>query len=334
MRQHRWAILPKTIRFDIQTDIRTANLISIWISNLQCPESDTHPLAAQLISPEMSLTVYDKRRTLAAQLVRSARARTRVTQRELAQLAGTTQAVVARIEKGDRDPILPVESLLKAAGYVLSVRLRRIPSALSDSAEIGRILALSPEQRLLEAASQLEAFKAEPQRRRIRRRLVRNPPRDFSWNWGIAKDPQPRWEIPSLHPELLLFALRKRNVDFVLTGALGARLHGIPARATNAEVAALRTPANVWRLAAALRELRTRIFVRGIPAGVAFDCSLQVIALSPRWELVTKAGRLTLRFAAPGTGDYQQLVRNSELFRAFEVQFRAATFRACRLPLQ
>src|SRR5688572_16546107 len=90
-----------TVGFDIQTDIRTLNLISIWISNFS--GSTAIPLlvasrpndAPHVAHVQMRLDVHDKRHTLAAQLVRSARERARVTQRELARRAGTTQAVIA-----------------------------------------------------------------------------------------------------------------------------------------------------------------------------------------------------------------------------------------------
>jgi transcriptional regulator with XRE-family HTH domain len=89
----------------------------------------------------------------AADLVRNARERAGMTQRELARKARTAQSVVARIELGETSPSWATLSrLLKAAGFALSAGLRRVhvdPQVLDD---VPRILALSPEDRLREVA--------------------------------------------------------------------------------------------------------------------------------------------------------------------------------------
>jgi transcriptional regulator with XRE-family HTH domain len=54
----------------------------------------------------------------AGTLLREARTRARLTQRDLAARAGTTQSVVARIEAGSGSPRMEtVERLLRAAGF-------------------------------------------------------------------------------------------------------------------------------------------------------------------------------------------------------------------------
>ena len=89
----------------------------------------------------------------ASQLLQTARERAGLTQRQLARKARTAQSVVARIELGETSPSWStLARLLKAAGFNLSAVLRRIsvdPQLLDD---VPRILALSPEQRLLEVA--------------------------------------------------------------------------------------------------------------------------------------------------------------------------------------
>src|SRR5688500_17228862 len=88
-----------------------------------------------------------------SELLRAARERAGLTQRQLARKARTAQSVVARIELGETSPSWStLVRLLKAAGFSLSPGLRRIsvdPQLLDD---VPRILALSPEQRLLEVA--------------------------------------------------------------------------------------------------------------------------------------------------------------------------------------
>lgn len=85
-------------------------------------------------------------------LLRRARERSGLTQRELARRAGTSQSVVARIETGQASPRTEtLDRLLAAAGF--EVRTELVPSPVPAShmlEDVPRILALSPEERLLE----------------------------------------------------------------------------------------------------------------------------------------------------------------------------------------
>jgi predicted transcriptional regulator len=94
-------------------------------------------------------------RKTASSLLRDARRRAGVSQRELARRADTTQSVVARIENGSTSPTFStLTRLLAAAGFDLNVELEIAPVVDSHMmADVGRILALTPEQRLLEVAN-------------------------------------------------------------------------------------------------------------------------------------------------------------------------------------
>jgi transcriptional regulator with XRE-family HTH domain len=85
-------------------------------------------------------------------IIRRARELSGLSQRELARLAGTTQSVVARIERGQTSPTWDtIERLLRAAGLELDARLTLLPVAHSHMLEdVPRILALTPEERLRE----------------------------------------------------------------------------------------------------------------------------------------------------------------------------------------
>jgi len=81
-----------------------------------------------------------------------ARSRAGLSQRALAERAGTAQSVVARIELGESSPtIRTLEHLVGAAGFELVPLLR--PKLVLDPQlldDVPRILALSPEDRLRE----------------------------------------------------------------------------------------------------------------------------------------------------------------------------------------
>jgi transcriptional regulator with XRE-family HTH domain len=90
-----------------------------------------------------------------AALLRQARTRARLSQRELARRAGTAQSVIARIERGQASPTWDtLERLLAAADCAVNPQLEpRVvvePQMLDD---VPRILALTPEQRLEEVAN-------------------------------------------------------------------------------------------------------------------------------------------------------------------------------------
>ena len=88
-------------------------------------------------------------------LLREARARAGLSQRELAKRAGTTQCTVARIELGQASPKGgTLRRLLAAAGFDLEATLVEKPvldRQLLD--DVPRILSLSPEDRLREVAN-------------------------------------------------------------------------------------------------------------------------------------------------------------------------------------
>lgn len=89
---------------------------------------------------------------LSGAILRDARLHAGLTQRELARRAGTSQSVIARIERGHSDPsTATLARLVTAAGFDLRAQL--VPIAVSDTHmldDVPRILSLTPEERLLE----------------------------------------------------------------------------------------------------------------------------------------------------------------------------------------
>ncbi len=83
-----------------------------------------------------------------SELVRSARKRAGLTQTELAQRLGTSQAAVAQLERADANPtIARLEQVLAATGHELRISAEsRQPSI--DEGQIARHLAMTPAERL------------------------------------------------------------------------------------------------------------------------------------------------------------------------------------------
>jgi hypothetical protein len=120
-----------------------------------------------------------------------------------------------------------------------------------------------------------------------------------------------------LDPELLFTTLARHQVQFVLIGALAARLQGFPRFTRDADITPARDSTNLQHLAAALRELDARIYTDQIPEGLAFDCSPQMLARGDIWNLTTKAGRLDLAFNPSGTTGFADLAPQAVRFDVY-----------------
>ena len=222
----------------------------------------------------------------AADLLREARTRAGLSQRALAERAGTAQSVIARIERGLTSPTWEtLERLLTAAGATLTAH------ASETLFEVPRMLSMSPENRLQEVKN-LSAFFAAA------RRTGHAP------GGRVAERPV----LPPLDPERIFRTLATHQVRFVLIGALAAGLQGFPRATYDADITPAQDRNNLERLAAALRHLEARVYTAQVPEGLAFDCSAAMLSRAMIWNLVTAAGRLDIAFQPSGTAGYDDLV--------------------------
>ena len=132
-------------------------------------------------------------------------------------------------------------------------------------------------------------------------------------------------EIASFDPERLLEVLSRHKVNFVLIGALAARLHGFPRLTADADITPAEDKPNLDRLAAALKELDAKVYTDSVPEGLPFDCSPAMLARARMWNLVTSAGRLDIAFDPAGVKGYDDLKKDAERFEAFGVRFFVAS---------
>lgn len=100
-----------------------------------------------------------------ADLIVEARRRAGLTQRELAERAGTTQSSVARWESGRSEPSFHnVVRLLRLCGFVLDVHLELFDAGLRDDwSQAQAVLQRTPES-LSAEATRLHAFFHQGQR--------------------------------------------------------------------------------------------------------------------------------------------------------------------------
>ena len=132
-------------------------------------------------------------------------------------------------------------------------------------------------------------------------------------------------EIAPFDPEQLLEALSRHKVNFVLIGALAARLYGFPRLTADADITPAVDKPNLGRLAAALKELDAKIYTESIPEGLPFDCSTAMLGRARMLNLITHAGRLDIAFEPAGTEGYDDLKKDAERFEAFGVRFLVAS---------
>jgi len=85
--------------------------------------------------------------SMAGRMLRVARSRAKLTQRELAAKSGVPQETIARIERGHVDPRLgTLDRLLEGCGYGLEVEPRLGIGV--DRTQIRALLEMSPSERL------------------------------------------------------------------------------------------------------------------------------------------------------------------------------------------
>lgn len=103
-------------------------------------------------------------------LVKEARKRAALTQRELAERAGTTQSAIARLETGRTTPsfdtVVRLVRLVRLCGLELEVALHEDDG--SDWAQAVRLLRLTPARRvehMVETASTMLRIQGEARRR-------------------------------------------------------------------------------------------------------------------------------------------------------------------------
>jgi hypothetical protein len=111
----------------------------------------------------------------------------------------------------------------------------------------------------------------------------------------------------------------------VLIGAVAARLQGFPRLTADIDITPAEDAENLRRLAAALRDLKAKVYTESVPEGLPFDCTAEALGRAKLWNLVTNAGRVDVAFEPSGTKGYEDLASSAVAFKAFGVELSVAS---------
>jgi transcriptional regulator with XRE-family HTH domain len=108
----------------------------------------------------------------AGDLIRAARERSGISQRELARRAGTSQAAISRIESGREEPTVErLERVLASLGWRAEVTLVPIAQHDADRADLLEQAALDPSTRLERGLDAIERQRSKIRRHPRRKQL-------------------------------------------------------------------------------------------------------------------------------------------------------------------
>lgn len=130
-----------------------------------------------------------------------------------------------------------------------------------------------------------------------------------------------------LDPQRILSTLLDRDVEFVVIGAIAALAQGVPMITEDLDITPAREPGNLERLAAALRELDSRLRIPNDPAGIEFPIEPRFLGSVDSWTLETPSGDLDLLFAPSGTAGYEDLKREALSLRLWGHNVPVASLR-------
>ncbi len=111
-------------------------------------------------------------------------------------------------------------------------------------------------------------------------------------------------------PVTALRILVAHKVDFVLIGGIAARLWGSPTVTRDVDICYARAPANLERLAGALKEMRAGL--RGVNDDVPFRLDARTLAAGDHFTFKSDVGDVDCLGTPTGTGGHDDLRASAE----------------------
>jgi hypothetical protein len=127
-------------------------------------------------------------------------------------------------------------------------------------------------------------------------------------------------QVP-LDAERILRALAEHGVEYVLIGGLAVQTHGHVRTTNDADLIPAPDPANLERLAAALRALDARVLNVG-HEDTAVDAAM--LPRSTIWQFATRDGGIDVMHEVPGGGPYSALSRRAMHVRLGDIDVPVA----------
>jgi hypothetical protein len=113
---------------------------------------------------------------------------------------------------------------------------------------------------------------------------------------------------------------QRHGVEYLIIGGQAAQFMGCPRITYDTDVCYRRTPKNLRRLAAALKELD--VSLRGAPKGLPFKPDEKALHNGLNFTLDSAAGPLDLIGEVEPIGDYDALARHAETYELWGMRFR------------
>ncbi len=114
----------------------------------------------------------------------------------------------------------------------------------------------------------------------------------------------PDRSLEPLDAERIFEELTRHEVDFVLVGGLAAQTHGNTRMTNDVDVIPAPDPANLTRLAAALRALDARVLN---PGHETLEIEPSMLPRATIWQFATRHGDIDVLHEAPGAAPYPEL---------------------------
>jgi len=111
-------------------------------------------------------------------------------------------------------------------------------------------------------------------------------------------------EIRPLDAERIFAVLDAHRVEYVIVGGIAVQAHGHVRMTNDVDLIPEPTPANIERLAAALRQLQARVLNPG-SEGIEIDAKM--LPRATLWQFATQYGDVDVLYDAPGAAPFPDL---------------------------
>ena len=120
-----------------------------------------------------------------------------------------------------------------------------------------------------------------------------------------------------LDAERILRALAEHGVEYVLIGGLAVQTHGHVRTTNDADLIPAPQPANLNRLAAALRSLDARVLN---PGQEDVEIDAKMLPKATIWQFVTRDGGIDVLHEVPGGRPYEELSQGALRVRLGDIE--------------